>query len=162
MNSTTFKESSATMPPEALEMVAARFRALGEPIRLRILQTLERGELSVTRLTAAIGSTQPNVSRHLRVLQECGLVKRRHEGSTANYSIADQMVFELCELVCSGIRARLAGQAGALNMTTPLSRRARALRQTAGPRTAIGSVSSPAQPKKRAARELPVFHGRTM
>jgi DNA-binding transcriptional ArsR family regulator len=115
------------MPPEALALVATRFRALGEPIRLRILQTLEGGELSVSALTSAVGSTQPNVSKHLRVLQEVGLVQRRQHGATANYSIADETVFELCELVCAGVRDRLAAQVGAMsnNGFGPIHRRAR-------------------------------------
>jgi DNA-binding transcriptional ArsR family regulator len=108
------RPAPGAMPPEALEMVAARFRAMGEPLRLRMLQTLEAGELSVSALTVAIGSTQPNISKHLRVLQEVGLVQRRQQGSTANYSIADETVFELCELVCAGVRDRLAAQVGAM------------------------------------------------
>jgi DNA-binding transcriptional ArsR family regulator len=126
LKSMTARQLRAPMPPEALELVAARFRALGEPIRLRILQTLESGEMSVSALTAAVGSTQPNVSKHLRVLQEVGLVQRRAHGSTANYSIADTTVFELCELVCAGVRERLAAQVGAMsNGFGPLRRRAR-------------------------------------
>src|SRR5690242_18013604 len=103
----------AAMSPEALELVAARFRAMGEPARLRILQTLERGEMSVSALTNEIGSTQPNVSKHLRVLQESGLVGRRQVGTTAYYFISDPMIFELCEMVCTGMRERLEAQVGA-------------------------------------------------
>ncbi len=102
------------LPPEALELVAARFRALGEPLRLRILQILARGECSVTRLVNLVGSTQPNISKHLRVLQEVGLVERRPQGSIANYAIADATVLELCELVCSGVRERLQAQVNAM------------------------------------------------
>jgi ArsR family transcriptional regulator len=121
------RRARGQMPPEALALVATRFRALGEPIRLRILQTLEGGELSVSALTVAVGSTQPNVSKHLRVLQEVGLVQRRQHGATANYSIADETVFELCELVCAGVRDRLAAQVGAMsnNGFGPIRRRAR-------------------------------------
>lgn len=103
---------------EALQLVAVRFRALGEPIRLRILQNLEHGETSVTELTAHVGSTQPNISRHLKVLQDAGLIKRRQVGTSARYSIADEMVFELCEMVCSRLRDRLEAQAGALRRPT--------------------------------------------
>lgn len=110
------------MTPEALELVAARFRAMGEPIRLRILQTLESGEISVNALTRAIGSTQPNISKHLRVLQDVGLVARRQEGSNAYYYIADPMIFELCEMVCSGMRQRLEQQIGALQRTARVIR----------------------------------------
>jgi DNA-binding transcriptional ArsR family regulator len=109
------RRSGRKLPPEALEMVATRFRALGEPLRLRILQTLEGGEMSVSALTESVGATQPNISKHLRVLQEVGLVRRRQQGSTANYAIADQTVFELCELVCAGVRDRLESQVGALS-----------------------------------------------
>ena len=103
------------LPPEALELVANRFRALGEPMRLRILQSLESGEMGVSALTETVGSTQPNVSKHLRVLQDAGLVKRRQQGTTIYYSIADTMVFELCEMICSTLRDRLEAQVGALN-----------------------------------------------
>jgi len=103
------------LTPEALEMVAARFRAMGEPLRLRILQQLEQGERTVSALTASIGSTQPNVSKHLRILQDSGLVKRRQEGNSAFFSIADETVFELCEMICSRLRDRLEAQVGALN-----------------------------------------------
>lgn len=111
------------MPPQALELVAARFRAMGEPIRLRILQTLQAGEMSVNALTRAVGSTQPNVSKHLRVLQEVALVGRRQAGTTAYYFIAEPMIFELCEMVCSGMRERLAAQVGALRSVTRGARR---------------------------------------
>lgn len=104
------------LTPEALEMVAARFRAMGEPVRLRILQELEQGERTVSALTESIGSTQPNVSKHLRTLQDSGLVRRRQEGNSAFYSIADEMVFELCEMICSSVRDRLEAQVEALNV----------------------------------------------
>jgi len=101
----------STLAPEALELVAARFKLLGEPLRLRILQELDRGEKSVTELTAAVGSTQPNVSKHLKILQEAGLVGRRQEGNVVYCFIADPAVFDLCDLVCSSIQARLNAQA---------------------------------------------------
>jgi len=103
------------MAPDALELVAARFRAMGEPLRLRILQELERGESSVSDLAERVASTQPNVSKHLRVLQDVGLLKRRQQGNSAFYAIADPMVFELCDMVCSRLRDRLEAQIGALN-----------------------------------------------
>ena len=95
--------------------MAARFRAMGEPLRLRILQQLEEGERSVSALAEGVVSTQPNVSKHLRVLQDAGLVKRRQQGTSVYYSIADAMVFELCDMVCSRLRDRLEAQVGALN-----------------------------------------------
>ncbi len=116
-NSTPMRASHAAtvdLPRAALELVAARFRALGEPLRLRILQVLAQGESGVSALVRSVGSTQPNVSKHLRILQEVGLVERRPQGSGVNYSIADVSVLELCDIVCAGVRERLAAQVGAM------------------------------------------------
>lgn len=88
-------------------MVAARFRVLGEPVRVRILEELRDGEKNVSELVAAIGSTQPNVSKHLRTLQEAGLVGRRQEGNQVYCSIDDRTVFDLCDAVCTSISERL-------------------------------------------------------
>ena len=92
------------MPPEALALVAGRFKVLSEPLRLRILQELEAGRLSVGELTAAVGATQPNVSKHLKMLQDARLVERKQEGNTVFYSIADDSVFALCDLVCGRLK----------------------------------------------------------
>jgi DNA-binding transcriptional ArsR family regulator len=89
---------------EMIEAVSAKFRLLGEPARLRLLQSLEAGECNVNELAAALGSSQPNVSRHLAALFEGGLVTRRREGNAIHYSIADPLVFELCALVCKNVR----------------------------------------------------------
>jgi DNA-binding transcriptional ArsR family regulator len=99
---------------EALELVAVRFRAMGEPLRLRMLQELESGERSVSALAENVESTQPNVSKHLKILQDAGLVKRRQQGTMVYYSVGDEMVLELCEMICSRLRDRLEAQVGAL------------------------------------------------
>jgi DNA-binding transcriptional ArsR family regulator len=116
------------MTREAVELVAARFRAMGEPLRLRILQQLEEGEQSVNALALSVESTQPNVSKHLKVLQDAGLIKRRTQGTSAYYAIADSMVFELCDMICTRLRDRLEAQVGALNAgrrsRSPLAARA--------------------------------------
>ncbi len=106
------------IPAAALELVAVRFRAMGEPVRLRILQALEGGETSVTALAKMIGTTQPNISKHLRVLQDAGLIGRRQEGSTVYYSICDPTLHELCEMVCAGVRNRLEAQVGAFAISS--------------------------------------------
>jgi DNA-binding transcriptional ArsR family regulator len=108
------KTKKRAMTPEALELVAARFKVMAEPIRLRMLQELEGGEMSVGEITEAVESTQPNVSKHLKMMQEAGLISRRQEGNTVYYSIADASVFEICDVVCSSIRERLTAQAGIL------------------------------------------------
>lgn len=106
----------------AVEVVAARFRTLGEPVRIHLLQALQGGEQNVTELVTGVGSTQPNVSKHLRILQEAGLVDRRQDGNNVYYSIADPTVFELCDAVCSSVGARLTQHAP---LAGELRRRAR-------------------------------------
>lgn len=101
------KRKHEPLSPEAIEMVAARFRILGEPLRIRILQELQGGELSVSELVAAIGSTQPNVSKHLRILQEAGFIGRRQDGNLVYCFIEDPSVFELCDAVCTSVGQRL-------------------------------------------------------
>jgi ArsR family transcriptional regulator len=98
------------MAAELLDHVAARFKVLSEPLRLQILQELETGKLSVGELAIAVGSTQPNVSKHLKILQDEGLITRRKEGNAVYYSIADPSVFELCDVVCSSLKAEFAGR----------------------------------------------------
>lgn len=104
-------------------MVAARFRILGEPIRIRLLQELQGGERTVGELVAAVGSTQPNVSKHLRILQEAGTVGRRQEGNSVYCFIADRSVFALCELVCGSIRDRAAATARLVGVARGSGRR---------------------------------------
>lgn len=98
------------MTPEVMGLVSARFKVLSEPLRLQLLHVLQNGERSVTDLAAELETSQPNVSKHLKLLQESGFVSRRQEGNTVFYAIADPSVYALCDLVCSGIKQRLAGQ----------------------------------------------------
>jgi DNA-binding transcriptional ArsR family regulator len=99
---------------EALELVAARFRVLGEPNRLRLIAALEQGEKNVSELVAETELTQANVSRHLQTLTEAGLLGRRKEGLNVYYFIADESLFKLCDLVCNRLQKELAAKAAAL------------------------------------------------
>ena len=110
------KQNIPPMTDEMVELVARRFRLLGEPVRLRILQVLEAGELSVNALTDALQGNQPNISRHLAALFDGGLLHRRREGNLIYYSIADPMVFKLCELVCRRTREQMQLQLSALGV----------------------------------------------
>ena len=95
------------LSPRAVELVAARFRTLGEPLRVRLLQELRDQERNVSELVESVGSTQPNISKHLRILQEAGMVDRRQEGNQVYYFIADPTVFDLCDAVCASVGERL-------------------------------------------------------
>jgi ArsR family transcriptional regulator len=102
-----------------LRMIAARFRMLSEPMRLKILHALEEGgELSVSELVEATQSGQANVSKHLGLLLDTGIVSRRKEGLNSFYRIADQSIFDLCQVVCSGIEKRLSVQQQAVQRFT--------------------------------------------
>ena len=101
------KIKSSALSPEALELVAARFKLLAEPMRLRLLQALHEGELNVTQLVTASGATQANVSKHLGLLCDAGILSRRKDGMHVFYAIADPMVFDLCNLVCTRLQADL-------------------------------------------------------
>ncbi len=117
------KVKKQMMTPAALELIAARFKVLAEPLRLRMLIALADGELSVTEIAEAVEASQPNISKHLKMLQDAGLVKRRQEGNTVYCSVADETVFELCDVVCSSLRERLAMQAGVFAGAPSSSRR---------------------------------------
>lgn len=99
---------------EALELIASRFRLLAEPMRLKILHTLSEKEMNVSELVAATGANQANISKHLGILLDAGVVSRRKEGLTANYRIADETIFELCDTVCSRLKTQLETRQSAL------------------------------------------------
>lgn len=95
------------LPEPLLELVAQQFRVLGEPMRLRLLDRLREGEATVTELQEALDASQQNVSKHLGILHGAGMVARTKRGTSVVYSISDASVFELCELVCGGVRRQL-------------------------------------------------------
>jgi DNA-binding transcriptional ArsR family regulator len=109
-NPATRKELS----PLALDLIAIRFRALSEPMRLRLLNHLMDGERTVGQLVEASRSGQANVSKHLSVLREAGMVGTRKQGLMTVCYIADPIVNELCEMMCSRLREEMEGKAAAL------------------------------------------------
>ncbi len=99
---------SEAIPEHMLEHVAERFRVLGDVTRLAILRNLMReGERNVGDLVAALGMSQANVSKHLRVLLDARIVSRRQSGTAAYYAVIDPTVVRMCDIVCD----RLAEQA---------------------------------------------------
>jgi DNA-binding transcriptional ArsR family regulator len=96
------------LPEPLVELVAQRFRLIGEPMRIRLLDRLRSDELSVGELADALGASQQNISKHLTSLHQAGIVARRKEGNRVVYSIADESIFALCEIVCGGLQSQLA------------------------------------------------------
>lgn len=103
-------------PDPLLELIASRFRLLGEPLRLKLLAALSGGEQSVGALVEVTGANQPNVSKHLAALAQGGLVSRRKAGTTIYYALADASVLALCDTVCAGVQRRYSEQVRALGI----------------------------------------------
>ena len=95
------------LPDDLADLIARRFRAVGEPMRIRLLDRLRDGEATDGELSAAVGASQQNVSRHLAVLAEAGILGRRKEGTHVVYRIADESVLRLCEDVCGSLELQL-------------------------------------------------------
>lgn len=100
-----------TLDDRALVHVAEYFRALSEPLRLRILNSLGDKPRNVGELTELLECSQANVSKHLATLMRLGFVERSTQGTSAYYRIADPSVHQLCELVCGQMAQRFASQA---------------------------------------------------
>ena len=96
------------------EEVAMRFRALSEPMRLKILRRLFRSEASVGKILEEVGGTQANVSKHLAVLHGSALLHRRKEGTRTLYSIADPTLLKICSIVCDGVERGARAKADAI------------------------------------------------
>jgi DNA-binding transcriptional ArsR family regulator len=94
------------LSPEALAQVAAYFQALAEPTRLRLINLLRDSGRSVGELAEATGYSAANVSRHLALLAQHGLLAREVRGTSVYYAIADPAVYELCNLVCDNLARR--------------------------------------------------------
>src|SRR5437867_3127953 len=105
--------SPQKLSDKALDLIAARFKALSEPNRLKLLIALQTGEKSVSDLIQATRLGQANVSRHLQTLTEAGILARHRNRGSVIYSIADPSIFLMCHQVCGGIQDRLKHQAKA-------------------------------------------------
>ena len=91
------------LTPELAELISRRFRVLADPTRILLLDRLSEGPATVGELREATGFSQQNVSKHLQLLHQQGLVARRKEGTATLYRIADPVVFKLCDLVCGSL-----------------------------------------------------------
>jgi DNA-binding transcriptional ArsR family regulator len=92
---------------ELVELIAERFRVLAEPTRIKLLDRLREREATVLELTELVGTTPQNVSKHLVLLQQAGILARRREGNFAYYRIVDDGVYALCEAVCGSLQSRV-------------------------------------------------------
>lgn len=99
-------DSRPTLSEESVEAVAAMFKVLSDPIRIRLIEALnDRGWSTGSALAASLPVTQQNVSKHLRVLHQAGVVRRRREGMWTHYKLADFVGIWLIEQVGSALSA---------------------------------------------------------
>ena len=99
--------AKVALTPEVLGLISHRFKALAEATRLDILNRLRDGEMTVGDMVEKTGLGQANVSKHLQILHSNGFVERRREGSFVYYSLADETVFKLCDMMCGRLEAEL-------------------------------------------------------
>ncbi|PSN12794.1 transcriptional regulator [filamentous cyanobacterium CCP5] len=109
-----------TLPPSALAPIADYFKVLSETSRLQVLCTLKDGSKNVTEIMEATGLGQANVSKHLKILAQAGIVSRTPQGVSAYYEIIEPLIFELCELVGDRLSKRLADQSQQLKQLEAL------------------------------------------
>jgi DNA-binding transcriptional ArsR family regulator len=102
-----FSPAPHPLPEPLIELVAQRFRVLGEPTRIGLLDQLRDGDATVGELQQALGASQQNVSKHLGILHADGMISRTKDGNRTRYSISDPSVFDLCDHVCGGVRRQL-------------------------------------------------------
>ena len=95
------------LPDDLVELIARRFRAVGEPMRIRLLDQLRDGEATVGELSETLGASQQNISKHLSVLADAGILGRRKDGTHVYYRIVDEGVLTLCEDVCGSLQQQL-------------------------------------------------------
>jgi DNA-binding transcriptional ArsR family regulator len=103
------------LPDDLAELIARRFRAISEPMRVRLLDRLRDGEACVNDLAAQLEASQQNVSKHLSVLADVGILGRRKDGNRVYYRIVDEGVLGLCEQVCGSVQAQLAALAAMID-----------------------------------------------
>jgi DNA-binding transcriptional ArsR family regulator len=105
------KSTKPVVPIVVLDAVADYFKILSETSRLQILQSLRSGPMNVMELCEETGLGQANLSKHLKVMTQAGMLTRQPKGTSAYYEIVDPLVFEFCELACGQIGDRLRQQA---------------------------------------------------
>lgn len=94
-----------------LDLIAKRFKALGERSRLKLLFCLLSKEKTVTELVQDSGLSQANVSRHLQMLVNAGILSRRKDRLNVYYKICDDCIPKLCDIMCGSIKKKLRSDA---------------------------------------------------
>ncbi|NTW82565.1 MAG: winged helix-turn-helix transcriptional regulator [Chlorobiaceae bacterium] len=90
-------------PDEMLEEVSNRFKLLSEPMRLKILRVLCEKEHTVQEIVRKVNASQANISKHLALMHDNGVVNRRKSGLKCYYRIADESIIYACYLISKSV-----------------------------------------------------------
>ncbi|MCS6812171.1 MAG: metalloregulator ArsR/SmtB family transcription factor [Cyanobacteria bacterium] len=112
----------AKLTPEALSLMASFFKVLSEVSRLQIICSLKTGAKNVTEIIEETELGQANVSKHLKMLTQAGVVAREQRGVCVYYHIATPLLFELCDLVCEALTMQVEQQSQQLQQWSQLRR----------------------------------------
>lgn len=129
------KSDKPLAPGAVLDAVADYFKILSETSRLHILQCLRAGPMNVMELCEETGLGQANLSKHLKVMTQAGMLRRQPKGTSAYYEIADPLVLEFCELACGQIGDRLRQQAETFLQAAALQSNSSSLNKTSRPQS---------------------------
>ena len=108
------------LTPQALGLMADFFKVLSEVSRLQIVCSLKTGAKNVTEIIEATGLGQANVSKHLKMLTQAGVVAREQRGVCVYYCIANPFLFELCDLVCDALTMQVEQQSQQIQQLSQL------------------------------------------
>lgn len=109
--------------PAALAQIADYFKVFSEVSRLQIVCCLKSGSKNVTEIMVATGLGQANVSKHLKILTQAGIITRKPQGGSVFYQIADPLIFKICEQVCDSLSIRFKEQSQKLKQLEALHKR---------------------------------------
>ncbi|MGB8699075.1 MAG: metalloregulator ArsR/SmtB family transcription factor [Thermosynechococcaceae cyanobacterium] len=98
------------LTPAALGLMADFFKVLSEISRLQIVCSLKSGAKNVTEIIEDTALGQANVSKHLKMLTQAGVVSREQRGVSVYYQIANPFLFELCDLVYNALSIQVQQQ----------------------------------------------------
>lgn len=135
-----------TFNPSALTQVADYFKVLSELSRLQVLCSLKSGSKNVTEIMEDTGLGQANVSKHLKILAQSGIVSRTPQGVSVYYEIVEPFIFDLCELVGDRLAVRLQEQSQQLKQLEGL-RQSETMKTRQSKSESIHKVSSKADSK---------------